>query len=240
MPVKQVTSKKIATKKVEAAVKVTKSVVKPTGLSVPVYSLAGKATGTMSLPKEIFGAKVNKDLLVQALRVYSNNQKSHPGFTKTRGQVKMTSAKWFRQKGTGRARHGAKSAPIFVGGGVAFGPKPRKVELELPKKMKKAALVSALSSRVGDQGVLGVSGLEKATGKTKEMTVLIGKIREIKGNKASVLIVTGEKIDNVVRGVRNIQGMDVLPANQINAYETLIHQVLLVTKDAVEVLGGKK
>ncbi len=205
---------------------------KASRLLVPVYSLAGRTAGTMSLPKEIFGREVNKTLLAQAVRVYANNQKVHPGSTKTRGEVQGSTAKIFRQKGTGRARHGAIRAPIFVGGGIVFGPKPRKVKLDLPQKMKKAALFSALSAKLGERQVLGVSGLEKASGKTKEIAKFLGKVES-----KSALIVTSGKMDKVFRGARNIPGVLVLPANQLNAYEVLKHQMLLITKDAVEALA---
>lgn len=203
---------------------------KTPGFSIPVYSLAGRASGTMSLPKEIFGVKVNEKLLAQAVRVYMTNQKTLTASTKTRAQVQGSTAKIYRQKGTGRARHGAIRAPIFVGGGIVFGPKPRKVKLDLPKKMKKAALISAFSSKMGDKGIVGVSGIDKASGKTKEMAKLLNKISIGK----STLIVTSEKVDNVVRGIRNIPGVDVMPANLINAYEVLKHDMLLITKEAVE------
>lgn len=205
---------------------------KLSGLSVPVYSLAGRASGNLSLPKEIFGVKVNEKLLAQAMRVYTTNQKTLPGSTKTRGEVRGSTAKIYRQKGTGRARHGAIRAPIFVGGGITFGPKYRKVRLDLPKKMKKAALLSALSSKMVDKGILGVSGLEKATGKTSEMVKLFKKV-----GTDNALIVTGEKTDHVVRAVRNIPGVDALPANLINAYEILKHDLLMITKEAINKLS---
>ncbi|MDP2671895.1 MAG: 50S ribosomal protein L4 [Candidatus Daviesbacteria bacterium] len=212
---------------------------KPSSLSIPVYSLAGRAAGTLTLPKEIFGQKVNKKLLAQAMRVYMTNQKSLFASTKTRGEVEGSTAKIYRQKGTGKARHGAIRAPIFVGGGIVFGPKPRKVKLELPRRMKKAALVSALSSKAKDQGILGISGLEKASGKTKEMVELLSKIVG-QSKTVSSLIVTGEKQDNIVRAVRNIPGVSVLPANLLNAYEVLKHKSLLVTKEAVNVILGSE
>ena len=200
---------------------------KQTGLSVSVYLLTGRAAGTMSLPKEVFGVKPNKILLAQAVRVYTTNQKIFTASTKTRGEVRGSTAKIFRQKGTGRARHGSIRAPIFVGGGIVFGPKPRKVRLELPKKMKKAALLSALSAKMSDKEIVGVSGLEKATGRTKEIVKFLEKVGK------SALIVTGEKQEMIVRGVRNIPGVDVLPANQINAYEVLRHQFLVISKEAL-------
>ncbi|QQG43652.1 MAG: 50S ribosomal protein L4 [Candidatus Daviesbacteria bacterium] len=203
-------------------------------MSIPVYSLAGLASGRLVLPKEIFGGKINEKLLAQAARVYSFNQKIILASTKTRGQVKGTTAKAWSQKGTGRARHGAKTAPIFVGGGVVFGPNVRKVNLELPKKMKKAALLSALSAKAKDQEVMGLTGLEKASGKTKQLAKLLGKIKV-----GSALIVTSEKLNNVVRATNNLPKINVLPANQLNAYEILKHQILLIEKNALGKLGGK-
>lgn len=231
MPVKKKVSKVV---KKTATKKALKQTTRSVALSVPVYSLVGKAAGTLSLPKEIFGQKINKTLLAQAARVYATNQKTLPGSTKTRGEVTGSTAKIFRQKGTGRARHGAIRAPIFVGGGIALGPKPRKVRLALPQRMKKAALLSALAVKVTDKQLTGLTGLEKASGKTKEMVELLKKLKA-----KSALIVTGEKTDNVVRAVRNIPGVDVLPANLINAYEVLRHELLLITKEAVERLEGK-
>ncbi len=216
-------------------------------LSVPVCSLAGRAAGNLSLPKEFFGAEVNKKLLAQALRVYTTNQKSLTGNTKTRGEVEGSTAKIYRQKGTGRARHGAIRAPIFVGGGITFGPKERKVRLDLPQKMKKSALKSALSSKVIDKSVMGLSGIEKASGKTKEIAKLMYQVSSIryqgKDKKSkkitSTLIVTGDKVDNILRGARNIPGVDILTVNLINAYEVARHDLLLITKEAVDVLSGK-
>lgn len=229
------TLKKEIVKK-EAAVKtVTKPVIKKQSgvLSVPVYSLLGRQSGTMDLPKEIFGAKVNKTLLTQAIRVYSTNKKQFTASTKGRGQVHGTTAKAYRQKGTGRARHGAKTAPIFVGGGVAFGPNPRKVELSLPKKMKKAALISALSEKLVEQKIVGITGIEKANGKTKEMAKFFTSL-----NTKSALIVLGEKNDLAIRAVKNIKHLDILPANMLNAYEVSVYNSLVFTKDALEKLKG--
>lgn len=207
-------------------------------LSVPVYSLAGRSSGTLSLPKEIFGGEVNKKLLSQALRVYTANQKTLPGSTKTRGEVVGSTAKVWRQKGTGRARHGAIRAPIFVGGGITFGPKYRKVRLDLPPKMKKSALLSALATKLTDKKIMGLTGIEKASGKTKEiaklMSVISRQTSDKKQKTASALIVTGDKVDNVSRAVRNIPKVSTLPANLINVYEVLRHDMLMVTKEAVE------
>lgn len=212
-----------------------KIVPKSSTLSIPVYSLAGRATGTLSLPKEIFASKVNKNLLSQAIRVYSTNQKSLLAKTKTRGEVEGSTVKIYRQKGTGRARHGSIRAPIFVGGGIVFGPQPRKVRLDLPKRMRKSALISALSSKMVDKNIVGLSGVEKASGKTKQISNLLTKISGNRKHK-SALIVTEGKLNNLVVATKNIPGVAVLSANLLNAYEILRHEMLLITKDAVEVL----
>lgn len=204
--------------------------VKKDSLSIPIYSLAGRVAGSLSLPKEVFGAKVNQKLLTQAFRVYSTNQARLPGSTKKRGEVHGTTAKMYRQKGTGRARHGAKTAPIFVGGGVAFGPKPRKNNLTLPQKMRKAALIAAFSDKATEKQIFGLTGIDKATGKTKEVANLIEKVAD----KKSALIITSERLDKLSRAARNIPGVDVLPLNLVNAYEVLRHQVLILTKEGVE------
>lgn len=209
--------------------------VKRTKLSIPVYTLTGRTAGTLALPKEIFGKEVNKQLLAQAVRVYLTNQKVFTASTKGRGEVKGSTAKIYRQKGTGRARHGSIRAPIFVGGGIVFGPKPRTVRLDLPKKMKKAALLSALSAKLADKSVLGLTGIEKASGKTKQLTQLLKKIKV-----RNALIISAEKTDYVVRAASNIPGVDVLPANLINAYEVLRHDILLITKEAIETFTRPK
>ena len=204
---------------------------KQTGLSVGVLSVDGKSAGQLSLPNEIFGVEINKNLLSQAIRVYQTNLQAHHAHTKTRGEVSLTTAKWFRQKGTGRARHGAKSAPIFVGGGVAMGPRRRKVMLDLPDRMKKAALISALSLRLKEGQINGITGLEKATGKTKEMVELLGKME-----KRSVLFVADGDLSAAGRATKNIRGIGFGTAASINVYQVISYQSLVLTKEAVEKL----
>lgn len=205
-----------------------------TGLTVPVYSLAGTPSGEMALPKKIFNAKVNLNLLAQAVRVYYNALKGHWSHTKTRGEVAGSTRKVYRQKHTGRARHGAVTAPIWVGGGIALGPKARKVTLELPQKMKKSALVSALAQKLTEKEVLGVTGLEKASGKTKQMANLIQKL-----GKGSALIVTDKTAEKAILAVRNIEGVSLISADQLNAFEVIKHQSLILTREAVERLQSR-
>lgn len=220
---------------VKAKKPVTKKVAKVAStLSVPMYSLDGKESGTLGLPKEIFGQKVNKKLLAQALRVYSNNQKAHHSNTKTRSEVQKSTHKIYRQKGTGGARHGSKRAPIFVGGGIALGPKFRKVVLDLPKKMKKAALISALSSKLEGKGVLGVTGLDKATGKTSQMSNFISKIE-----RKNILLVVDGKQELAERALQNLPNTQVARANQLSILDIIKSRTLVITKEAVERLEGR-
>lgn len=208
---------------------------KTAGLSVPVYSLAGKETGTLELPKEVFGAKPNQQLLAQAIRVYTNNQTSHHSHTKTRGEVTGSTRKIGNQKGSGHARHGSIKAPIFIGGGIALGPRSRVVRLELPKRMKKAALSVALSVKTAAGQVMGVSGLETASGKTSQIATFLKAV-----NQKKVLFVTDEKKDSVVRAVRNIDGVVVTPVSDLNAFEVVSYNAVLFTKEAVAKLEGTK
>lgn len=205
------------------------------GLSVPTYFLTGaKSATSLALPKEIFGGKINQALLRQALRVYLNNQQGHHAHTKTRGEVKYTTAKVWKQKGTGRARHGAKSAPIFVGGGVAMGPRKRSVVLDLPKKMKKAALISALSLKVKEGQVMGLTGLDKASGKTKEAVKLLGKV-----GKKTNLVVGDPQMVNAQRAVRNIPGVKFTSGLELNTLDVVKFQNLMITKEGLSQLESR-
>lgn len=234
-------SKKVTSDKSQIISKTEKIEKKVNTLSVPSFALDGKESGTLTLPTEVFGAKVNKDLMTQAVRVYTTNLKTFTGSTKTRGQVAGTTAKAYSQKGTGRARHGAKKAPIFVGGGIAFGPKPRNVRLELPKKMKRAALISALSAKTLDNQIFGLSGLEKATGKTKEVAMLLQKVAA-KENKdlKSTLIVIAQGQEKLSNAAGNIAKVNVITVNLLNAYDVIRSQMVAFTKEAVEKMSGEK
>lgn len=204
------------------------------GLTVDMYDVKGNVAGSISLPKEIFAAKVNNALMAQAVRVYLANQRRGSASTKTRGEVRGSTRKIYRQKGTGRARHGAITAPIFVGGGVVFGPKPRDYSLKLPQKMKKAALLSALSVKRKDSAVSVVGNLEKLLPKTKEMVALLNKLHLSKTQK--VLLVLPERIDNVTRAARNIANIEMMHAGQLNTYKVLESAHILFMQQAIDTL----
>jgi large subunit ribosomal protein L4 len=207
-------------------------------MSLTVYDLKGVADGRISLPEEIFGAKINNSLMAQAVRVYLANQRRGTLKTKSRGEVSISTRKIYRQKGTGRARHGAASAPIFVGGGIAFGPKPRDFSMKLNQNMRKLALFSALSAKLKDGEIKLITGLEKIEPKTSKMTQVIAHL-ELNSKKQQLLVVTpksGADFENVVKAARNIEGVNVVSANQLNTYEVLANSKLLFMKNAIDSL----
>ncbi len=239
---KTTTAKKAETKvekteKVEATVKTEK---KATGsLTVTVYDAKGKETGTMELPKEVFGAKINPVLMAQAVRVYLANQRLGSANTRTRGEVDGSTRKIYRQKGTGRARHGGIRAPIFVGGGVAHGPKAKDFELSLSKKMKKAAVASALSSLAKDGNIKVVAGFEKIEPKTKSVAAALV---EMGLSQKKALLVMPKHLENVFKAARNIDNIKVSAAAMLTTYDVLNAGTLVFMKEAVEVMekGGKE
>lgn len=232
----KISKPKVAEKK--ASPKVTKEVKKETGLKQSVYSAAGRVLESITLPKEIFGLSENKQLLAQAVRVYLANQRAGTAHSKSRGEVNISTRKIYRQKGTGRARHGAASAPIFVGGGVAFGPKQRDYSLKLSKNARRKALFTALSVKLSNGDIKVVSGFEKLEPKTKEMAQALSKL-DLNGKKVNLLLITpdtSEKYENVVKAARNIDGVEIRPSNLLNTYEVLRARELLLMKDAINAL----
>lgn len=215
---------------VKAAPNVEKAGAK-SSLTIDVYGLDGKVTGQVALPEEIFGEKVNKTLLAQAVRVYLANKRQGNASTKTRGEVDGSTRKIYRQKGTGRARHGSVRAPIFVKGGVVFGPKPRDFGLELPKKMRRKALFSALSAKLRDGEVKVLAGLESMEPKTKQF---VAAMKSLELNEKKLLLVMKEDLQAVKRASRNVQGVSSTAVKRLNAYDVLNNKHLVVMKEAIE------
>lgn len=228
---KEVAEKKATIKAVKKEVLENKTTGK---LSIGVVDMTGKAAGTVTLPLEIFGAKVNPILMAQAVRVYLANQRQGTARTQTRGDVTASKRKIYRQKGTGRARHGALSAPLFTGGGTTFGPKPRDYSLKMPAKMRKAALFSALTQKFVNKEVM-VLDTNGINGKTKEIAQVLQSLNLLnkkgKGNK--VLFVT-DNVEAVKKAARNIEGLDATNVTTLSTYTVLNHKNVLFVKDAVE------
>lgn len=201
-------------------------------IKINTYSAKGIKGTQISLPK-VFSEKENMPLLSQAIRVYE--QKLHTGLskTKTRGEVVASKIKIWRQKGTGRARHGAVSAPIFVGGGKAHGPKGIKRNLTLPKKMRQKALALALSFLAKEKRVAGINNISTLI-KTKEANDLIDKIieKEAKDKKIKkVLIALSKKGKESERAFRNLSQVKVIPFKNLNAYSVYFSDFLILDTD---------
>jgi len=187
-------------------------------MEVDIFSAKGEKKGKIGLPKE-FTEKRSVLALSQALRVYESNLHSKPAKRRTRSEVELTKRKVYRQKGTGNARHGAKSAPIFVGGGLAHGPRGIKRTLKLPRATRHQALFSALNAKLEDKKLVFVEDLVGVK-KTKEGETLIKKLlTEAKLPRQGVLLVLPSKVDDAGRGFKNLSGVKVLTKTGLNALE---------------------
>lgn len=200
------------------------------GLDLSVFDTEGKETGTVSLSKEIFGAKINKSLMAQAVRVYLANQRQGTADTKTRGEVSGGGKKPWRQKGTGRARQGSTRAPHWKGGGVAFGPEPRNYGLIMPDKLKKLALFSALASKLADSKIKIVDNLNNLDAKTKNMAKALKNL----GFSGTTLLALPKDSQKIVLTSRNIENLETTPINLLNTYVVLKNTNILFTKEALK------
>lgn len=226
---KKETKKTVVAEKAPKASRSTKST---KNLTLDVFGIDGKVTGSVSLPEEMFGEKVNKALVAQAVRVYMANQRQGNASTKTRGEVDGSTRKIYRQKGTGRARHGSVRAPIFVKGGIVFGPKPRDFGLTMPAKMKRKALFSALSGKLQDGNVTVIDGFSKMEPKTKQFVAVLQKM-SLQDTK-NLLLVTAKESENVQRAVKNVPGVSFIAANRVNTYQIVKSTKVLFMHGAIE------
>jgi len=204
-----------------------------------LYSGAGEAKGTVDLPSSLFEQPVHKQALYEAVRNYRANQRQGTHDTKTRAEVKASTAKLFRQKGTGRARAGSAASPTRVGGGVAFGPHPRDYSYTLPRKIKRLALKSALSDRAESERVIVIEDFVMDAPRTATMADIF-KGLELEG-RHTLLIVDAEG-GNIYKSARNLQGVRVLRSHELNAYTILWADNLVFTQAALtgaeEVFGS--
>jgi len=204
-----------------------------------LYSGAGEAKGTVDLPTSLFEQPIHKQALYEAVRNYLANKRQGTHDTKTRAEVKASTAKLYRQKGTGRARAGSAGSPTRVGGGVAFGPHPRDYSYTLPRKIKRRALKSALSDRAESERVVVIEDFEMEAPKTQTVANIF-KAMELKGRHT--LLVLDPEGDNVYLSARNLKGIRVLRSNELNAYTILWADNLVFTQKALsgaeEVFGS--
>ncbi len=201
-------------------------------MQVPVRNMAGDQVGTVELPSDIFEVEVNTPLMHQAYVRQMANARLGTHNTKTRGEVDLTKAKWYRQKGTGRARHGARSAPIFVGGGVAHGPKPRDHSKKMPRKMRRQALRSALSALAADDQIVVVDKLELDAPKT---SVMRDVLQNLVGDN-SALVLMADRNEPVENSIRNLENARVLRASYLNIRDLFSADRLVIPQDALDVI----
>jgi len=207
-------------------------------MQVDLCDINGEKTKKINLPEEIFKVKIKPALMAQAVRVYLANQRQGTQSAKTRGEVSGSGKKIYRQKGTGNARHGDRYAPIFVGGGIAFPPKPRDFSLKISKKQKKQALFSALTSKLSEKAIIFVEGLEKVKVKTKEMVKVLTNLGlRTKNLKTKIIIVLPEKIENLILAARNIEGLTLIKAPLLNTYAVLNNDKIIFLKDSIKKLN---
>ena len=196
--------------------------------NVTVYNMEGNEVGTMELNDAVFGVEVNEHLVhLAVVRQLANNRQGTQK-AKTRSEVSGGGRKPWRQKGTGHARQGSIRAPQWTGGGVVFAPVPRDYEVKMNKKERRAALKSALTSKVQDNKLVVVDALTLAEVKTKEMQKVL---TNLKAEKA--LVVTAADDKNIILSTRNIADVETATVNTINVYDVMKHNTVVVTKDAV-------
>jgi len=200
-------------------------------MNLPLKDMAGKQVGEIEVSDAVFAAPVNKHVMHQALMRQLSNARLGTHKTKTRGEVAGGGRKPFRQKGTGRARQGSTRAPNWIGGGTVFGPTPRKYIKHLPKKMFHAALRSALTAKIAAGQIVVVDNFEVTEPKTK---VIVGMLKALELNSASVLMVIPEKNEGVQRSANNLANVKTLLSGYLNIRDVLGYDTLLFSKSAVE------
>ena len=188
-------------------------------MKAKLYQQNGTAKGEVDLPDSVFAAEVNEPLLHQVIKSYQANLRQGTAKTKTRAEVSGGGRKPWKQKGTGRARAGSNASPIWVRGGKAFGAAPRDYYTVIPGKLKKLALISALSSRASDEKVVVIDALAVAEPKTKEIAAFLEAINL--AGKKNLLIIDTDNTKNIYLSGRNIRDLDVRPVNEINALDII-------------------
>ena len=198
-------------------------------VSVAIKTLAGADSGSLDLDEELFGIEANIPLMHQVVNAQLAARRAGTHSTKTRKEVRGGGAKPWKQKGTGRARAGSTRSPIWIGGGIAHGPKPRDYSERTNKKMIKQALRCALSDRAADDKVLVVDSWNFDQPSTKQAKAALAAI----GAEGRALVVVGREDDNAVRSFRNLPEVHVLVADQLNCYDVLVSDYIVFSKDTV-------
>lgn len=197
---------------------------------VNMMTIEGKDAGKLKLSDAVFGITPNENAVREVIKNFLANNRQGTQSAKTRGDVRGGGRKPFRQKGTGRARQGSMTDPTKVGGGVAFAPKPRSYSYTLPKKVKKLAMISALSSKAQNKELIVLDKLEIADYRTKDVVEMLKNVKAAK----KALIVTADKDEKVVKSAANIPNVETTNVSRMNVYEIVNHTNFIATKAAIE------
>lgn len=196
---------------------------------VNVYNMLGEQVGEIELAEDVFGIEVNQHVVYEVVKNQLANKRQGTQSAKTRAEVRGGGRKPWKQKGTGRARQGSIRAPHFSGGGVTFAPKPRDYSYSVPKKVRRLAMKSALTSKVLNNEIIVIDEINFDAPKTKEMANFLTKVNADK----KALIVMGEKNENVIKSANNIPNVQTALVNTLNVYDILKYNSFIITKDAV-------
>lgn len=196
--------------------------------TVGIFNKEGKKVDEMQLNETVFATEVNEYALHQVVVALLANKRQGTQSAKTRSEVRGGGIKPWRQKGTGRARQGSIRAPQWIKGGIVFAPKPRDYRMAVPKSMRKVAMKSALTTKVQNEQMIVLDELSFEAPKTR---IVVDMLKALEAKKA--LVITAESNEAVYKSARNIEGVSVIPANNINVYDLLKYEKLIVTKDAV-------
>jgi len=203
-------------------------------MEIPVYSKEGEKIDNLQLDDKKFGGPIRNKLLRDAVTMYEANKRQGTACTKTRGEVAGGGRKPWVQKHTGRARAGSIRSPLWKGGGVSHGPKPRDYSYAIPKKARKLALYTALSAKVRDNELVVIDNLNFDIPKTKQM---VGILKALNIDNSSCLIVIPKANENVWKSARNIPSVKIMTSTELNAYEILRPKKVLLTKEALSSIG---
>jgi len=196
---------------------------------VNVYNISGEQIGEIDLSENVFGAEINQHVLYEVVKNQLANRRQGTHSAKTRAEVRGGGRKPWRQKGTGRARQGSIRSPQWRKGGIVFPPKPRDYSYRVPKKVRRAAIKSALSSKVLNNEIIVLNELLLDQPKTKEMAKILNNLKVDK----KALIVMSEKDEDIVRSARNIPAVETTSVNTLNVYDVLKYDLFIITEDAV-------
>ena len=197
---------------------------------INILNMAGENVGEFELNPAIFEEEINEHAVYTVIKNHLANRRQGTQSTKTRTDKRGGGRKPWRQKGTGRARHGSTRSPIWVGGGVTFAPKPRDYSYKTPKKVRQLAMRSALSAKVQDKELIVVDEIALDSPKTKEVAAMLEAINSDK----KALIVISKPDANVIKSARNIPGVKTINANTMNVYDIVNYNSLIITKEALE------